>query len=659
MIGRGGMGVVYLAHDTKLDRSVAVKGIPAELQTDSTTRARFNREAKLLASLSHPNISVIHEIIEEEKSGYLILEYVPGETLTRHIAAEPLKLQEVLSICRQVAEAVSAAHEKGVIHRDLKPGNIKITPDGKVKVLDFGLAKAHASEDKGGDITTSEPGHVIGTPAYMSPEQARSKNMDHRTDIWSFGCIMFQMLTGRLPFEGETATDTLAHIIEREPDWELLPKNTPANIRTLLRRCLEKDPQRRLQHIGDAAIEIGETLTLSATARLLPAPVKSRKLAAVLLVIVIALSIFAVLFGPDRQAQPPSKLKMLAVLPFINVGPDEDEYFADGMTAEITAGLGYIRDLGVMSRQATTKYKNTQESVQQIGKDLKVEYILAGTIQREQPSDPNSRVTMRLELIRASDGTQAWAFTYDKPMRDIFQLQSSIAEEVAEALGVAFSGEQPQAPTENWEARKYYLRGKQYRSMTSEFNDIAIQMFEKAIVLDPNFALAYVELGTLHLNICWNRSAALKAEHQPKAKELIDRAFELDPDLPEVLGARIQYTYQGDLDYDRALDECEAVLERWPNHNGAMMIMGFIYKRQGKFEQAADLIERVSRFNPNSSRQYNLAIILDFLRKYPEAMEALNLAISLKPRPRHLADSRWTGSIYLQGGGISALAGQN
>jgi serine/threonine protein kinase/Tol biopolymer transport system component len=264
VIGRGGMGVVYLAHDTRLDRSVAVKSIPAELQASSTAQARFQREAKLLASLNHPNIAVIHEIIEEKKSGYLILEYIPGETLAERIAREPLNLEEALSIGQQIAEAVSAAHEKGVIHRDLKPGNIKITPDGIVKVLDFGLAKTFVSEGRSSEITVTQPGRVMGTPAYMSPEQARGKPTDKRSDIWSFGCIMYQMLTGELPFDGETATDTLARIIERQPDWEALPQETPMNIRTLLRRCLEKNPQKRLRDIGDAFIEIQETLNLPA-----------------------------------------------------------------------------------------------------------------------------------------------------------------------------------------------------------------------------------------------------------------------------------------------------------------------------------------------------------------------------------------------------------
>ncbi|MHC4539905.1 MAG: protein kinase domain-containing protein [Planctomycetota bacterium] len=264
-IGRGGMGIVYLAHDGKLDRLVAIKTMPAQLWANSVARTRFIREAKLLASLSHPNIGVIHDIIEPaEDSAYLVLEYVPGETLAERMVREPLRLNDALSMGLQIAQAVCAAHEEGVIHRDLKPGNIKITPDGRVKVLDFGLAKISVSKDASGEPTVTQAGRVMGTPAYMSPEQARGKPMDRRTDIWSFGCLLYEMLTGHLPFEGETATDILARIIEREPDWDRLPPTTPSSIRVMLRRCLAKESHRRLQHMGDAVLEIDETLTLPA-----------------------------------------------------------------------------------------------------------------------------------------------------------------------------------------------------------------------------------------------------------------------------------------------------------------------------------------------------------------------------------------------------------
>jgi len=262
-LGRGAVGVVYLAHDTKLDRPVAIKSLSAEVTGNRMALSRWKREARLLASLNHPNIATIHEELEvAEGVGYLVLEYVPGQTLSELIAQGPVKLEEALSITLQIAEAVAAAHEHGVIHRDLKPGNIKITPEGKVKVLDFGLAKTVGGEPSEKLSTTTEPGKIIGTPAYMSPEQARGNPTDERSDIWSFACVLYEMLTGMVPFKGETVSDTIANILDRVPDWDALPKSTPANIQVLLRRCLEKDPRRRLQHIGDAAIEISETMNL-------------------------------------------------------------------------------------------------------------------------------------------------------------------------------------------------------------------------------------------------------------------------------------------------------------------------------------------------------------------------------------------------------------
>jgi len=266
VLGCGGMGVVYLGRDTKLDRPVAIKSLPPDVMNHPQVQSRWKREARLLASVNHPNIATIYEELEEAEGViYMILEYVPGQTLAERIAPGPLKLQEALSIAQQIAEAVAAAHEHDVIHRDLKPGNIKITPDEKVKVLDFGLAKAVGGEALDQQSTVTEPGRIIGTPTYMSPEQARGKPVDKRCDIWSFGCVLYEMLTGKVPFQGETTSDTLANILKHEPDWQVVPSTTPANIQVLLRRCLTKDPRRRLQHIGDASIEISETLNLPAT----------------------------------------------------------------------------------------------------------------------------------------------------------------------------------------------------------------------------------------------------------------------------------------------------------------------------------------------------------------------------------------------------------
>jgi serine/threonine-protein kinase len=264
---------VYLAHDTKLDRSVALKSLPPGVMDTPEILSRFTREARVLASLNHPNIATIYDEIEDaEGTSYLVLEYVPGQTLAERIAKGPLELEEALTIALEIAEAVVAAHEHNVIHRDLKPSNIKMTPEDKVKVLDFGIAKSIGGEGTDQQSTVTVPGRVIGTPAYMSPEQARGKPTDKRSDIWSFGCVLYEMLTAKIPFEGETVSDTLANILHSDPDLQALPQTTPANIRSLLRRCLEKDPRRRLQHIGDARIEIHETLNVPAIAPPIGAP---------------------------------------------------------------------------------------------------------------------------------------------------------------------------------------------------------------------------------------------------------------------------------------------------------------------------------------------------------------------------------------------------
>jgi len=302
MIGRGGMGVVYLARDTKLNRIVAIKSMPPELTTDTTSRMRFQREAKLLASLSHPKIAVIHDMVEEKDGvAYIILEYIPGQTLAERIAHKPMKIKDSLSIAAQITETLSAAYEQGVIHRDLKPGNIKITPGGNIKILDFGLAKPVRSEAPNNQESVTQAGQVVGTPAYMSPEQARGQLVDHRSDIWAFGCILYEMLTGSVPFPGQTVSDTLGCILDREPDWQVLPKNIPLNVQVLLHRCLEKDVHKRLQNIGDAHKEINETLSGTTSIRTVleaAAGSVSRKhrlipwlLLCLMMVIVIALSL--------------------------------------------------------------------------------------------------------------------------------------------------------------------------------------------------------------------------------------------------------------------------------------------------------------------------------------------------------------------------------
>jgi serine/threonine protein kinase/tetratricopeptide (TPR) repeat protein len=665
MIGRGGMGIVYLARDTKLKRSVAIKSMPVELQANATARMRFRREAELLASLNHANIAVIYDIIEQDDgAGYLVLEYVPGQTLAQRIADKPLKLSEALSIGQQVAEAVSAAHDKGVIHRDLKPGNIKITPQENVKVLDFGLAKVSSTEVESAETGVTQPGRVIGTPAYMSPEQTRGKSTDHRTDIWSFGCLMYEMLSGQVPFEGQTATDTVARILEREPGWEALPQDTPTNIRTLLRRCLEKDLRRRLRDIGDAVIEIKETLNIPVTAPPVTTPSstslkppiiarnKLRTMAMIVIAaIVIVLTVIAVQHISKKEVQPSLKEIRLVVLPFENLGSTEDEYFADGITDAITARLAGIHGLSVLSRQSAMQYKDREKSSKEIGEELGVDYILEGTVQRERPTDPTSRVRIIPQLINASEDAHVWTEIYDDDMNEVFRLQSDIAEHVAQALDITLIEPERRAlasrPTENMEAYEYYLQGNNYlRGRVSLGSDcrIAIKMYERAIELDPGFALAYTELCGAH-----SRMYGLRYDHSQErialAKQAVDEALQLDPDLPEVHLALGGY-YGVTRDFERSLEQYAIVLKSRPNNTRAINMIGYRQRDLGKLEQAVTNWKRLLELHPRDARLlYHVGDTLACLRKYPEAERYYNRAIWLAPdRPGPYYEKAW---LYL------------
>jgi len=638
VIGRGGMGVVYKGHDTRLDRFVAIKAMPGHLLEDATAQARFRREAKLLASLNHNNIAVIYDIIEQEVLGYLVLEYIPGQTLAERITKGPLKLQEALTIALQIAEAVASAHEHDVIHRDLKPGNIKITPDGRVKVLDFGLAKAVGDKAVAQQSTVTQPGRVMGTPAYMSPEQARGKSTDHHTDIWSFGCIMYEMLSGHLPFEGETATDTLARIIERQPDWEALPQEIPTNIRVLLQRCLEKDPERRLGNIADAAIEISDTLNKPTTAQ----PTKLRRIAMIISIVVIGiiLSGIALKFIPQKEIQLSPKDIRLVVLPFENLGPDNDEYFADSITDEITSQLAPIRGLFVLSPRTAVHYKKGEKNAPQIGKELSVDYILEGIVQRERPSEPTSRIRVTARLIRASEDRlvlQPIYPIYNEDMNELFQMQSDLAQRIVQALDITLLEPQRLAlqsrPTENIEAHKYYLQGNKYynRSYLESDSRIAIRMYETAVELDPTFALAYARLSRIHSRMYmfpYDRSE----ERLALAKQAVDEAFQLDPGLPEAHLALGFYHYWGHLDYDDALKQFAIARKSQPNNSSLLSGIGWVQRRQGKFEQALANLKRAYELDPLSAllmEQIGETFLL--LRKYPEAERYFNMAIWQDP----------------------------
>ena len=640
MIGRGGMGIVYLARDTKLKRSVAIKSVPAALADDSTAQMRFKREAELLASLNHPNIAVIHDIIEEDKSGYLILEYVPGETLAERIAREPLKLQEALSIGRQIAEAISAAHEKGVVHRDLKPGNIKITPDGRVKVLDFGLAKATITEGSS-EVTGTQPGHIIGTPAYMSPEQARGQPIDKRSDIWSFGCVLYEMLTGMVLFKDETASDTLANILKTEPNFQPLPESTPANIRVLLRRCLEKEPHRRLRDMGDIAITLEDTATELQHLMLRTETVET-----------------------DRT-QP---TKAIAVLPFENLSSNqEQEYFADGMTDTLIAELGKIEALRVISRTSSMHFKGTDKKVPEIAKELGVDAIIEGSVLKA-----GNDVRITVQLIDGRADTHLWSENYTGTLTNILALQSEVTLAITREIEVAVTPEEErrikQRKPVKPEAHEAYLKGIFFfEKKTEESFKTSVDYFNQAIEIEPNYAAAYAWLsaaywvpsiygyGGGHESFSRAKIAANTAikidqtcgeAHSAlgwivlmydwdwqKAKMSLERAIDLSP-------ANLSYTYFAYAWYwvvaghlDKAIDMMQAAVTLDPHSQVLNNHLGIMYRFSGQFERAVEQHKKTLDLAPGFVIALSdLAEDYLSMSMYPEAIASVEKAMSLAGR---------------------------
>src|SRR5262245_4304599 len=401
-LGTGGMGEVYRALDSKLKREVAVKVLPDRFAGDAEFVSRFEREARVLASLNHPNIASVYGLEEFFGQQFLIMEMVEGKTLSERIAESgPVPVQEALILSHQVAEALEVAHQKGITHRDMKPGNVKVTPEGRVKILDFGLAKSKIETDQ--NITdstvletfTTRHGRILGTPGYMSPEQARGKPVDHRTDVWAFGCFLYELLTGRSPFRGETLSDTIAAVLEREPDWHLLPTATPPRIKEMLRRCLQKDVDRRLPRMQVAIEEIEEAQANRHSGRL------SRR-QAILVTGVSLAGVIAVFLWPDLQRQwrglSLPKQKQVVVLPFRSIGGDASEQaFCDGLTETVTTALSKHGELSVVPATDSRRI----ESAQQARKEFGVNLVVSGTLQRR-----GETVRLTLSLTDAERGRQ-------------------------------------------------------------------------------------------------------------------------------------------------------------------------------------------------------------------------------------------------------------
>ena len=672
-LGSGGMGDVYLAEDGKLHRKVVLKILPPQVAADPARRERFELEARAVAALSHPNIVTIHSIEESNGVHFITMELVQGKTLADLIPPGGLSLNRILDLALPLSEAVAAAHSRGITHRDLKPANIMVSEDGRLKVLDFGLAKLQESPLGVVEAATRLPtlpltqeGHIMGTVAYMSPEQAEGKPVDPRSDVFSLGIILFEMATGQRPFGGDTSISVLSSILKDSPrPITDLNQGLPRDLARIVNRCLAKDPAQRFQSALGLKNELVTLRQESASGELaltgtgLRRAVGSRTLwmagagLAALLAVVLAYRSL----GGGRASQVPrvpgetavapvpggtadlGARKKIAILPFENLGPAEDQYFADGMTEEITSRLSAVRDLAVISRTSAAQYARTGKMVKQIGEELGVDYVMEGSVRWERRGPASSRIRVTPQLVRVADDTHLWSDRYDRDLKDVFQVQSEIAGQVVQQLGVALLGQEEKAltakPTQNLEAYQAYLRGRDFRDSPAASPSTirrSVEMLDQAVRLDAGFALAWAELSRTH-SMLYHEKIDPTEDRLAQARRAADRALELQPDLPAAHLALGYYYYWGRQDYDRALKELLPIAEGQESNADVLAAVGYIRRRQGRFDDALATLQKAFQLDPrNALLEVELANTYGLLRRYPEADRYLNQAITLAPK---------------------------
>jgi serine/threonine protein kinase/tetratricopeptide (TPR) repeat protein len=648
LIGVGGMGEVYLARDMQLGRKVALKFLPESLTTDEAQLSRFKTEARSASALNHPNILTVYEIGVEGNRQFIATEFIEGVTLRTSLADGRMSLRAAVEIALQVASALAAAHEAGVVHRDIKPENIMLRPDGYAKVLDFGIAKLiedkPASEHRESAKTAApqtRPGLVLGTGRYMSPEQARGQKVDARSDVWSLGVVLYEMVGGITPFLGETPSDCIASILTKEPAplSEVLP-DVPLKLEAIVRKALCKDKDKRYQSAREMLADLrslkGE-LELEARVRggFIVRQIKRHK-RGVLLMLAVAMLAAAFAYSFFFVAPAPSlNEKSIAVLPFENLSEEKSNaYFADGIQDEILTRLSKIADLKVISRTSTERYKHTSQSPSEIARQLGVANLLEGSVQKT-----NDQVRVNVQLIRAANDSHLWAETFDRRLTDIFAVESEVAKAIADQLRAKLTREEEQiitaTPTENTEAYDAYLRGLAYSLKTgnSPANTLGAQKYlREAVRLDPKFALSWALLSYVdalgYLTLSLQPTVALREETWHAA----ETALTLQPNLGEAILARGYYSYACLRDYDTAVRYFEQARQFLPNSNQIPESLAYVARRRGQWDRSESYFNEAERLDPrNVSLLTQHAQSYMIVRRFSEALQKFDQVLNIIP----------------------------
>ncbi len=632
-IGAGGMGEVYRARDSRLGREVAVKVLPPHLAANPAALARFEREARAVAALSHPNILAIHDFGSDQGVSYAVTELLEGETLRQRIERSPLGWRKAGEIAVALAEGLAAAHAKQITHRDLKPANIFLTSDGRVKILDFGLARSGptAGDQDATAGPETEPGTILGTVGYMSPEQVRGSPADPRSDIFSFGCVLYEMVTGRQAFARPTGPETMTAILNEDP----LPaagsgKEIPAELERIITHCLEKNPPQRFQSARDLAFALQAIRGPAAASSAPPAaPRWSRRAvgAAAAAVVLAGLAAFLYLRGASGK-----QIQSLAVLPFVNAGADPNtEYLSDGITESLINSLSQLPNLAVKSRSMVQRYKGKDADARAAGRELGVDAVLSGRLTQR-----GDALAISIEVVDAATGNHLWGEQYNRTLAGLLAVQEEITRDITDKLRLRLTGQQKKAPakrsTENAEAYQLYLKGRyHWNKRSAEGFRTAIDYFQQAIAKDPGYALAHAGLADCY-TMLGNYFILSPNESFPKARAAATKALEIDEQLAQAHTSQAAVKLWYEWDWKGADREFRRAVELNPQEVTAHQWYSYYYLAMGQGEQALRQYRKALELDPLSlpvTTFYGQMLI--FNRQYDQATEHLRKALEMDP----------------------------